>query len=193
MGCSSPIRGSGRVSILSKTDSRKVHRFRSGDSERTSAFAKERRSLELLGKGLARADGEKGPTPSREENIPLAAGRTPGVTLRGAGAGPATLRMEARMFLYPAFNAGMLMGCVLVDDEVQVEPRRGLTIYLAQEFEELFMAMAIETFSDNGSLKHVERCEKRRRAVANIVVSHGSATPALEGQSGLGAIQSLDL
>ncbi len=55
------------------------------------------------------------------------------------------------------------------------------------------MAMAIETFSDNGSLKHVERCEKRRRAVANIVVSHGSATPALEGQSGLGAIQSLDL
>jgi hypothetical protein len=68
------------------------------------------------------------------------------------------------------------MGCVIVDDEVQVEPRRGLTIYLAQEFEELFMAMAIETFSDNGSLKHVERCEKRRRAVANTVVSHGSAT-----------------
>src|SRR6267142_905676 len=102
-------------------------------------------------------------------------------------------QIEARMFLYPAFNAGMLMGCVIVDDEVQVEPRRGLTIYLAQEFEELFMAMAIETFSDNGSLKHVERCEKRRRAVANIVVSHGSATPALEGQSGLGAIQSLDL
>ena len=103
------------------------------------------------------------------------------------------VQIEARMFLYPAFNAGMLMGCVIVNDEVQVEPRRGLTIYLAQEFEELFMAMAIETFSDNGSLKHVERCEKRRRAVANIVVSHGSATPALEGQSGLGAIQSLDL
>jgi hypothetical protein len=33
----------------------------------------------------------------------------------------------------------------------EVEPRRGLTIYLAQEFEELLMAMAIETFSDNGS------------------------------------------
>ena len=80
------------------------------------------------------------------------------------------VQIEARMFLYPAFNAGMLMGCVFVVDELQVEPRRGLTVYLPQEFEELLVAMATETLSDDSSLKHVECREKCRRAVANVVM-----------------------
>ena len=32
---------------------------------------------------------------------------------------------QARMFLYPAFDAGMLLGCVVVDDEAQVELPKG--------------------------------------------------------------------
>jgi len=103
------------------------------------------------------------------------------------------VQMETRVFLYPAFDAGMLMGGVIVDDEMQVEPRRGLMVYLAQEFEELLVAVATETSSDDSSLKHVECREKRRRAVTDIVMSHGPAAPALERQSRLGAIKSLDL
>ena len=40
------------------------------------------------------------------------------------------VQMEARVFFYPAFDAGMLMGCVIVDDKMQVggfyiTPRKG--------------------------------------------------------------------
>ena len=86
--------------------------------------------------------------------------------------------MEARVFLYPGCDAGMFMGGVVVDDEMEIKSRRGLTIYLTQEFEELLVAMATEAFADDSSLKHVECREKCRRAVANVVMGHSSATPA---------------
>jgi hypothetical protein len=34
------------------------------------------------------------------------------------------------------------MGGIIVDDEIQVDPRRGLMIYLAQEFEEFLSTTA---------------------------------------------------
>jgi hypothetical protein len=49
--------------------------------------------------------------------------------------------MEARVFLYPGCDAGMLMSGVIVDDEMEIKPRRALTIYPAQEFEELLASL----------------------------------------------------
>ena len=50
----------------------------------------------------------------------------------------------------------MLMSGAIVDDEMEIKPRRALTIYPAQEFEELLVAMATETLADDSYLKHVE-------------------------------------
>jgi hypothetical protein len=80
---------------------------------------------------------------------------------------------------------------VIVDDERAVEPRKGVTLYLPLEFEDSSWRWRLK-HSPMSFPKHVECREERPRAVANVM-GHGSATPALEEQSRLGAIHSLEL
>ena len=55
------------------------------------------------------------------------------------------------------------------------------------------MAVPVVAHRDDFALQRVEGGEQRRRAVALVVVSHGSAAPLLHWQSRLSAIQSLNL
>ncbi len=55
------------------------------------------------------------------------------------------------------------------------------------------MAMSFMAFADDFPLKQFQRGEQRGRPVALVVVRHGAATALLEGQAGLGAVQSLNL
>jgi hypothetical protein len=53
--------------------------------------------------------------------------------------------------------------------------------------------VALHAAADDFALQHVERCEQRSRAVALVVVRHGSVAAGLQGQAGLGPIKCLDL
>src|SRR6266481_4357309 len=53
--------------------------------------------------------------------------------------------------------------------------------------------MARKTTADDGSFQHVERGKEGSRAVTHVIMSHGAAAALLHRQSGLGAIQRLDL
>src|SRR6266481_2392763 len=53
--------------------------------------------------------------------------------------------------------------------------------------------MARKTTADDGSFQHVERGKEGSRAVTHVIMSHGAAAALLHWQSGLGAIQRLDL
>src|SRR4029453_11117064 len=76
---------------------------------------------------------------------------------------------------------------------MEFQPNRSLPVHVAQEVEELFMTVAFEALSDHGALQDIERGEQRGRAMAHVVVGHGPTASALERQSRLSSIQSLNL
>src|SRR5215470_1133602 len=103
------------------------------------------------------------------------------------------MQAEARMCVEPGLDCGVGVSAVVVQDEMKIEPTRKLAIQATQKFQKLLMAMPGETLADHLSLKHVEGGKERRRPVALVVVSHRAAAAALHGQTGLSAIQSLNL
>src|SRR5437899_10129847 len=79
----------------------------------------------------------------------------------------------------PAAYLGVLVGPVVVHDEVHVEVRRDLGVEVAQERQELLVPMARLALMEHGSRGHVQGGKERRRAVALGVVGDPFArTPA---------------
>ena len=103
------------------------------------------------------------------------------------------VQMEAWMPPQPGFHARVFVGCVVVDDEMQVELRRGLGVDLAKEPDELLMPVAWHAVTDDFAVKHAQGSKQRGRAVALVVVRHRAAAPLLDWQARLGAIKRLDL
>lgn len=101
--------------------------------------------------------------------------------------------MEARLTLEPASNRRMLMGGVVVHDEMKWPIRQSLLIQMLQEPQLFLMAVLRLTGADDLAREDMERGEERGGAVPFIVMGHGPAPPLLHGQPGLGAIQGLDL
>ena len=97
------------------------------------------------------------------------------------------------MAFEPSANIGMLVGGVVVDDGVDRLSRGNLLLDDIEEADELLMAMALHVAADHRAVEDVHRGEQRRRAVALIVVRHGSGAALLQRQSGLGAVQRLNL
>ena len=87
----------------------------------------------------------------------------------------------------------MLVGCVVVDDGMD----RLLDWYLRldgiEEADELPVPVALHVAADDGTVEDVESCEQCGRTVASIVVGHRSSTAWLHRQTGLGAVEGLDL
>ena len=55
------------------------------------------------------------------------------------------------------------------------------------------MAMALHVAANHGSVEHVEGREQRCRAVALVIMGHGSKAALLQRQARLGAVERLDL
>jgi hypothetical protein len=87
----------------------------------------------------------------------------------------------------------MLVGCVVVDDGVDRLPRRNLSFDDIEEADELLMAMALHIATDHRAVEDVHRGEQLRRSVPLIVVCHRSGAALLQRQSGLRAVQRLNL
>src|SRR5271170_3291854 len=103
------------------------------------------------------------------------------------------MERPSRMTFEPSSDVGMLMGGVIVDDGVDRLARRDLLLDDIEEANEFLMAMALHVAANHRAVEDVHRGEQRRRAVALIVVRHGSGTTLLQRQSGLGAIKRLNL
>ena len=74
--------------------------------------------------------------------------------------GRGEVHMEARMALQPGLDLGMLVGGVVVGDQVHVEVLRRLGIDPAQELEPFLMAMARHALADHLAGGDVERGEQ---------------------------------
>src|SRR5262249_27921845 len=93
----------------------------------------------------------------------------------------------------PFEHLGMLVGGVVVEDDMDRLAGRDLGLDGVQEADELLMAMALYASADDAAVEHVEGGEERGGAVALVVVGHGSELPWLHWQAGLGAVERLDL
>ena len=93
----------------------------------------------------------------------------------------------------PGVHVVVLVGAIVVDDQVEVEPWGKLAIERTKELQELLVAVTRQALADDTTVEHAQRGEQRRGAVALVVVGHRAGAPRLHRQRGLGAIQRLDL
>src|SRR5438132_14435930 len=62
-----------------------------------------------------------------------------------------------------------------------------------EEADELLVPVALHVAADDGAVEHIEGGEQRRCAMAFVVVGHRPSAALLHRQTGLGAVERLDL
>ena len=93
----------------------------------------------------------------------------------------------------PALDAGMLVGGMVVDDEVDVEVRGHVGIDVLEEAQELLVARARPALGEDPAGGDVQGGEEGGGAVADVAVRHAFDVAQPQGQEGLGALQGLAL
>ncbi len=101
------------------------------------------------------------------------------------------VHVNARAFGKPPLYGRMLVGGIVVGDQMQFLGRGRLPLGLPQELQPLEVAMPLLTLGDDLTVEDVERREQR--AVALVVMRHRRRTALLHWQPWLGAIQRLYL
>lgn len=109
------------------------------------------------------------------------------------GVGGDEVNMPAWMAHQPFANRCRLMGCVVVDDDVQIEFVRGFTFNFTQESEKLFMRVTLVAVSIDLARFDIESGEKRGRAMAEIIARAAFWLTWFHGQQRLAAFERLYL
>ena len=79
----------------------------------------------------------------------------------------------------------MLVGGVVVEDDVDHLAGRHLGLDRVQEAHELLMVVALHVAADDGPVEDVERSKQGRGAMALVVVRHGAEPALLQRQTRL--------
>src|SRR6266702_2163281 len=97
------------------------------------------------------------------------------------------------MAVEPGANLGMLVGRIVVQDDADGFAGRNLGLDGVEEPDELLMAVTLHVAADDGGVEHTER--GKQGLWCHGACSRGSwSCPALlHGQTGLGAVERLDL
>src|SRR5215469_13213075 len=88
------------------------------------------------------------------------------------GGGRSEVEMEAPMPPEPGADFGMLVGGVIVDDQMHLALGRGFAADFVEKADEFLMPVAAHALADDLAVEHVECGEQGCRAVA---YSHGSS------------------
>ena len=99
----------------------------------------------------------------------------------------------ARMIGEPFVDLGMLVGGIVVGDGVDDLSGWDGAFDSIEKLDVFLVGVGLHAAAEDGSVEDVEGGEQRGRAVTLIIMCHGSALAWLERQSGLGAVQRLDL
>ena len=103
------------------------------------------------------------------------------------------MKMETRMPVCPGLKASRVVDSVVVRDQLQIQLRRRLEIDRVEEADKLLMSMPRHAVTDDPAVERDQRRKQRRRTVVFVIVDPGAATALHQGQSGLRAIQSVNL
>ena len=90
----------------------------------------------------------------------------------------------ARVPGQPPLHLRVFVGGVVVEDGVDHQSFRHRGLDGIGKADELLMLLALLAAGDDRAVEHVEGGERRRRAVADIVVGHGARLAGLMGSPG---------
>src|ERR1017187_9689834 len=102
-------------------------------------------------------------------------------------------RSRSRVPRQPAVRFGVLMGGVVIADQVKLPVGRDGLLDEAEKLEPLLVAMPLLAQAKDLAVGRIQRGKQGGSAVAFVVVRHGGAASALQRQAGLGTVQSLNL
>ena len=100
---------------------------------------------------------------------------------------------EALVAAEPLAHLGMLVGGVVVENDVYEFSGRDFGVDGVEEADELLMPMTLHVAADHRAVENIEGGEQRRRAVPLVVMGHRSGASLLHGEARLGAVEGLDL
>src|SRR4051794_6797424 len=92
----------------------------------------------------------------------------------------------------PSSDLRMLIGGVIIDDEVDVEFCRHIGLDVPQEGEELLVTMAGLALSEDRAIEHVECPEKRCGAMPFVVMGDAFDVAEFRREHGLGPFECLN-
>src|ERR1700737_3779705 len=109
------------------------------------------------------------------------------------GRGWGEMESPARMARQPSQHLGMFVGGIVVEHRVDQLASWDLALDGIEKADEFEVAMALHAAADHRAVEHAKRSEQGGGAVPLVIVRHGLAAPGLDRQSGLGAVEGLDL
>lgn len=87
----------------------------------------------------------------------------------------------------------MLVGSVVIHDQMHVESFRETGVHMARKIEKLLVTMMVSALTQHGSGDGVEGCEQCGGSVSDIVVRDSFHVAKAQGQHRLATLQSLNL
>jgi hypothetical protein len=82
----------------------------------------------------------------------------------------------------PTLDLGVLVGAEVVDDEMDIEPRRHVDIDVLEKAEELLVPVAWLALTKDMAARHIEGSEEGRRAVADVAIRNAFDVAKPEGE-----------
>ena len=113
--------------------------------------------------------------------------------IQPGGRGGREVKHPSGMVREPLIHLGMLMGSIIVENDMDDLADLNLPLHGIEEGNELLMAMAFHAAANHRTIEHVQGGEQCRGSVALVIVGHGRAFAGLQRQARLGAIERLDL
>src|ERR1700722_16684368 len=103
------------------------------------------------------------------------------------------MQFEARMTRQPAFNDRMLMGGVIIKNDMDALAQRNFAVDLLEKFQPLAVSVFLGGVSDDFALQVIQRGKEGDGAVAIVIVGLSADMPFAQRQTRLTALQRLDL
>ena len=108
-------------------------------------------------------------------------------------AGGREVHVEPGMPLEPALHLRMLVGGVVIHDQMQVEIGWRFRVDLLEELQPFLMPMAWHALSDEFTLGHFQSSEECRGAMTRVVMSERFQSARVQRQALLASFQRLNL
>ena len=93
----------------------------------------------------------------------------------------------------PRLDLGVFVGGVVIEDHVDILVSGHVALDDIEKADELLMTVALHVAADDPAIEDIQGGKQCGGSVALVIVGHGATAPLLHRQSGLGAVEGLDL